>query len=242
MKTYSADLHIHTALSPCADDGMTPPAIVQAALDAGLQMIAVCDHNSASNAEAVQQAAQGEVVVIAGIEITTAEEAHILGLFESAALACEVGNRVGAALADAPDCKPRGRQIVMNERGRPVRLESRRLFLASSFSVAGAVDLIREYGGIAIPSHVDRPSYSVVSQLGEWPRDVRFDAIEVSPAKFREGRADAYEATGYPVVVSSDSHFLSDIGCCRTFFSMDFCSFDGLKRSIKEWEHRISQA
>lgn len=241
MKTYSADLHIHTALSPCADDAMTPPAIVKAARDAGLQMIAVCDHNSAANAEAVQRAAQGEVAVLAGIEITTAEEAHILGLFETADLAAAVGGRVAASLADAPECKPRGRQIVMNHRGRAVRLETRRLFLASAFSVGGAVDLIHEHGGIAIASHVDRPSYSVVSQLGEWPEDVRFDAIEVSPAAFRAGRADAYEATGYPVVVSSDSHFLSEIGCCRTFFSMDSCSFDGLKRSIKEWEQRISE-
>lgn len=239
MKPFSADLHIHTALSPCADDDMTPPAIIEAALKAGLQIIAICDHNSAANTEAVKMAAQDELVVIPGIEITTSEEAHILGLFETTEAAAAIGSLVLSSLPNSHAEKPRGRQIVMNHHGRPLRLEPHRLFLASKYSVAGAVDLIHNYGGIAIPSHVDRPSFSVLSQLGILPPDVLFDAIEVSATAHRAGRSSGYEATGYPVVVSSDSHFLDEIGCCRTFFSMDVCSFAGLKQAIHRRRQQI---
>ena len=239
MKPFSADLHIHTALSPCADDDMTPPAIIEAAIKAGLQIIAICDHNSTENTAAVQMAAQDEITVIPGIEITSSEEAHILGLFETTEAADAVGHLVVSSLPNAHPGKPRGRQIVMNEHGRPLRLEPHRLFLASKYSVAGAVDLIHNHGGIAIPSHVDRPTFSVLSQLGILPPDVLFDAIEVSPTAHRAGRSSAYEATGYPVVVSSDSHFLTEIGCCRTFFSMDLCSFAGLKQAIHRRRQQI---
>jgi hypothetical protein len=127
----------------------------------------------------------------------------------------------------------------MNEHGRPVRIEPHRLFLASKYTVAGAVDLIHGHGGMAIASHVDRPSFSVLSQLGFLPPDVPFDAIEVSPVGHRAGRSSAYEATGYPVVVSSDSHFLTEIGSCRTFFSMEVRSFAGLKQAICELRRQI---
>ncbi|MCX5772552.1 MAG: PHP domain-containing protein [Candidatus Hydrogenedentes bacterium] len=239
MKPFSADLHIHTALSPCADDNMTPPAIIKAAIKAGLQIIAICDHNSAGNAPAVIAAAKDELIVIPGIEITTSEEAHILGLFETTQAAAAVSDLILASLPNSFAGKPRGRQIVMNERGGPIRLEPHRLFLSSQYSVSGAVDLIHGHGGIAIASHVDRPSFSVLSQLGFLPPDVLFDAIEVSPAAHRAGRSSAYEATGYPVVVSSDSHFLTEIGCCRTFFSMDVCSFPGLKQAIHDRQQLI---
>jgi predicted metal-dependent phosphoesterase TrpH len=239
MKPFSADLHIHTALSPCADDDMTPPAIIEAALKAGLQMIAICDHNSAANAAAVKTAAQDELVVIPGIEITTSEEAHVLGLFETTEGAAAAGGLVLSSLPNTDAGKLKGRQIVVNEHGRPLRFEPHRLFLASKYSVAAAVDLIHAYGGIAIASHVDRPSFSVLSQLGVLPPDVLFDAIEVSPAAHRAGRSSGYESTGYPVVVSSDSHFLTEIGCCRTFFSMDVCSFAGLKEAIHRRRQQI---
>jgi predicted metal-dependent phosphoesterase TrpH len=85
VKTLLADFHVHTALSPCGDDEMSPPAIVDAALAAGLDMIAVCDHNAAGNTRAVGEAAGARLAVISGIEITTVEEVHVIGLFPTAA-------------------------------------------------------------------------------------------------------------------------------------------------------------
>ena len=103
MNVCFADLHVHTALSPCADDEMTPPAIVAAALAEGLAMIAVCDHNSARNVAAVQEAAGERLAVLAGMEITTAEECHVVGLFPDASAAQAAGAEVGASLAPVDD-------------------------------------------------------------------------------------------------------------------------------------------
>ena len=103
MKRFYADLHIHTALSPCASDEMTPPAIVKAALERQLAMIAICDHNSSGNAAAAQAAAAGRLTVIAGMELTSAEEVHVLGWFPDAACAAAAAAKV---LASLPEDKP----------------------------------------------------------------------------------------------------------------------------------------
>ena len=97
VRSILADLHIHTALSPCADGEMTPPAIVHEAVMKGLGMIAICDHNSAANTEAVQKAAGGLLTVIAGMEITTAEEVHVIGLFPTVQSAA--GDRKSAQIS-----------------------------------------------------------------------------------------------------------------------------------------------
>ena len=101
VRSIRADLHIHTALSPCASEEMRPPAIVREALKKGLDMIAICDHNTAGNVKATQTAAAGYLTVIPGIEITTAEEVHVLGLFpsseEATAIATEVRNTLPIA-------------------------------------------------------------------------------------------------------------------------------------------------
>lgn len=242
MKTFSADLHIHTALSPCADDDMTPPAIVEAARVAGLHVIAVCDHNSTANTGAAQRAAPDGLTVIAGIEITSTEEVHVLGLFETSRAAAAAGKCVTATLpTPEPGDHPRGRQLVLNTKGRPLRLERHALFMASTFTLADAVSLIHEHGGLAIASHIDRPSYSVFSQLGILPPDVAFDALELSAAGFRAGRAESFVGLGYPLIVSSDSHFLCEIGACRTLIAMAECSFAGLARALRGRNQRILQ-
>ena len=239
MKRIAADLHIHTALSACADDDMTPPAIVEAAIMGGLDMIAVCDHNSAENAKAVQEAAQNVIAVLAGMEITTAEEAHILGIFPDSASAKAASDEVAATIPDAVrQAKVLGRQIVMNAGGDATRDESRMLFMASGFELSEAVALIRKHGGIAIASHVDRPANSIMSQLGMFPTDVSFDAIEISAAGVQSGRDAEFRPLGLPMLTSADSHFLSDIGTSRTVFSMQEATFDELVLALRRVENR----
>ncbi len=103
MKSLACDLHVHRALSACAAREMTPPDIVATALERGLDMIAVCDHNSAGNAAAVQQAAGERLGVVAGMEITTAEEVHVLGLFPDAQTAASAATTVAASLPDTDE-------------------------------------------------------------------------------------------------------------------------------------------
>ena len=226
MRRPRADLHIHTALSPCAADEMTPPAIVAAAMQAGLEMIAICDHNSAGNVPAVQEAGTGALAVIAGIEITTAEEAHVLGLFPNADEALAVTQAVLDTLpASAEPARGFGAQRLLDSRGGTTSLESRLLAGASSFGLSDVVALVRRHKGLAVAAHVDRPSFSVIGQLGGIPADVRFDAVEVSAAGFRAGRVAEYAAPGLPVVCSSDAHSLAEVGSGFTVFEVGAVRF-----------------
>lgn len=215
MRRVRADLHIHTFLSPCADEKMTSQAIVQRAKEQGLDMIAVCDHNSAENTAAVQAAAGPDLAVIAGMEVTTAEEAHVAAWFPDAETAMLAGHDVAASMPDIPrsrSCRP------------PVS--------ASSLALDEVVRLIHRHGGLAVAAHVDRPSFSVLSQLGLWPEDVPFDAAEISAAGFNSGRAELFERPGLPLVTSSDSHSLDEIGCVYTEFEMDTPCFKGLQAAL----------
>ena len=241
MKRFAADLHIHTALSACADDDMTPPAIVEAALEQGLDMIAICDHNSAGNAAAVQDAAGDALAVLAGMEITTAEEAHIVGLFPNADAAWAASEEVRATLPVMTKAvKVYGRQLLLNAAGETLDNEMRMLFMACGFSLHESVEVIRRHGGLAIASHVDRPSNSVISQLGMFPTDVRFDAIEISAAGSGSGRDAEFVSLGLPMITSSDSHFLTDIGSCHTTLIMHAASFEELALTLEGVDGRRS--
>jgi len=259
VKSFLADLHVHTALSPCAGEEMTPPAIVQAALDCGLSMVAICDHNSAGNVAAAQEAARAACArglrhsasaapcdvlsVIPGMEITTAEEVHVVGLFPDAEAAQAAAAEVQATLpeADAEYYQRFGPQRQLDAQGRLVGLERRMLAAASTLSLAQTVALIHQHGGLAVAAHVDRPSFSVMSQLGMFPTDAGFDAIELFvPCGGAGGAAPRpvqdpvrWAVWGLPIVWSSDAHFLNDVGRCRTAFTIMAPTFSELVQALR---------
>jgi predicted metal-dependent phosphoesterase TrpH len=224
LRSFRADLHVHTALSPCAAEEMTPPAIVGIALARGVDVIAVCDHNSAGNVEAVQQAAlaaqaarPGEdgLTVLPGMEITSLEEVHVLGLFPDVPAAKRVSARLRELL---PTADPEyyaffGEQPLLAADGRWLGIESAALAAATPLDLTETVDLIHSAGGLAIAAHVDRKAFGVLSQLGFFPMDAGFDAVEVS-RQLGSGspRLEEFAARGLPVTGSSDGHFLEDIG------------------------------
>lgn len=222
LRSYRADLHIHTALSPCASDEMTPPAIVAAATKAGLDVIAISDHNTAGNVAAVQEAAKAAgngLTVLPGMEITSAEEAHVLGVFPD----LEAAEGAAAELRTLlPKADPEyfaffGEQPLLAAGGQQVGAETAALAGASPWDLTSTVEFIHRLGGLAIAAHVDRKSFSVYSQLGFFPKDAHFDGVEVS----RQVRADSprleeFGALGLPLVGSSDSHFLDEIGTAVT--------------------------
>jgi hypothetical protein len=221
VKEFLADLHIHTALSPCASPEMTPAAIATAALQHGLAMIAICDHNAAGNVAAVQEAArffghrqgQEQLTVLAGMEITTSEEAHVLGLFPDTAAAEAAAGEVRATLPNSTDASRRfGEQLLLTAEGAVRGHEPKMLAAASALPLVQAVALIKRGGGLAVASHVDRPTFSVLSQLGFFPTDAGLDAVEISGAVRGTPRAATFERFGLPVITSSDSHFPSEVG------------------------------
>lgn len=241
MNVCLADLHVHTALSPCAENDMTPLDIAAWAIDEGLHMIAICDHNSSGNAAAVQEAAGHHLCVLAGIEITTVEECHVVGIFPDAARAASVGAEVSATLPAADDEYARffGEQLLLGPLDEPRGREPRALAMASSFDVASAVRLIQAGDGIAVAAHVDRRTFGVVSQLGFFPHEAGFDAVEVSkhaaPGSEQEQEAAAY---GLPMLHSSDAHYLDDIGAARTTLMLAQPGFDELVRALRGEEGR----
>jgi len=238
VKVFAADLHVHTALSPCASEEMTPPAICRAALDAGLAMIGVCDHNSAGNVAAVQAAAAmlpgEELAVIAGIEITTVEEVHVAGLFPDAAAACGAAREAQESLPEVDGRDSRfGEQRLMDPEGAIIGAERKVLHMACALDLNACVALIKRYGGLAIAAHINRPSYSVISQLGVFPADAGFDAVEFAPMPYAPALGFDLKDLGLPVLESSDGHYLSDIGSRFCGLEMAEPSFEELVLAIR---------
>jgi len=236
VNVCAADLHVHTALSPCAENDMTPPAIVARALAEGLGMIAVCDHNSAGNAAAVQEAAGTHLAVLAGMEITTAEECHVIALFPDAEAAQGAGAAVGATLGQADDDYETffGEQRILAADGSERARETLALATSTTLDVDAAVRLIHSHGGLAIAAHVDRRSFGVIGQLGLFPTAAGFDAVELSrhiaPRSADEAR---FAVHGLPLVHSSDAHYLSDVGTARTLVHCARPTFDEVALALR---------
>jgi predicted metal-dependent phosphoesterase TrpH len=223
-----ADLHLHTCLSPCGDAEMQATAIVEQAKKVGLGVIGICDHNSAENVGAVMKAGVREgVEVIAGIEITSSEEVHILGLFNSEPDVLHLQDMVYANLPGENDEAFFGRQTVVDEWDRVLGTNGRLLIGATTLTVEQIVDAIGQWSGVAIASHVDRERFSLIGQLGFIPKGLKLDALEVSKPSSVKQR---YE---YPVVTSSDAHFLDDIGCRRSCFLIEEVSVEEIKKALR---------
>jgi len=236
MKTILADLHIHTALSPCASRQMLPRKIVHTCLDRGLSMIAICDHNSAANVCAVTEAARQEtgkaLIVVPGIEVTTREEVHVLGLFPDIGGALAVSESIletlpGMRLTEEPSipatANPGNGQWILDWEGRRTAMERHLLTAASGYSLEEAVNLIRLHGGFAVAAHVDRRAFSILGQLGFFPETPRFFAAEISAAgvaHIRRGKLQIEEIQTHdlPLISGSDSHSPEEIACSCTVF------------------------
>jgi predicted metal-dependent phosphoesterase TrpH len=235
MQSSRADLHIHTCLSPCGELEMTPPAIAKTAAEWGLDIIGVCDHNAAANVPAaVQAAATRSVVVIPGLEITTREEVHVLGLFETPEVALDMERLVHRHLEGENDAEVFGPQVIVDEQGEPVGLCPHLLIGATDLSIGAVVEAIHEHGGCALAAHVDRERFSIVAQLGFVPPDLDLDGLEHSP---RTDRAEACSQFGgegrWELVCGSDAHRLHEIGLGSTWLVLDAPTAGEIRRALR---------
>lgn len=231
--SYKADLHIHTCLSPCGELEMSPLRIAQQASKIGLDLIAVCDHNSAENVPAVIKAGQKvELSVIPGMEITTSEEIHIVGLFPSPEAAMAAQEVVYDHLPGENNEDVFGIQVIANEEDEVVGINTRLLIGATGLSVEEVVDLIHKNGGLAIASHVDREGFSLIGQLGFVPDGLELDGLEIS-ARTDPAGFDIPDTRAWPVITSSDAHKLSDMGTAVTSIFSAGTGFDEVELAIK---------
>lgn len=235
LKRLLADLHLHTCLSPCAEIDMTPREIVRASLARGLDMIAITDHNAAENTEAAQRAAKGTgLTVLAGMEVTSSEEVHVLALFEDAARAGQMQDIIYEHLpARENDERLYGHQIIVNEDNEVMGFNKRLLITATDLTIRRLLDAIISLGGLAIACHVDREAFSVLSQLGFIPEDLGFDALEFSPRISRKHGDTIFSSLKkFPWVSFSDAHYVKDIGRRTTSFIMKEPTFLEIKEAL----------
>ncbi len=214
MTPYYYDLHIHSCLSPCADDDMTPNNIAGMAALKGLQIVALTDHNSAKNCPAFFAACKRQgIIAVAGMELSTAEDVHLVCLFENLDDAMRFDTAIEGHLMNIKN-RPEifGNQLVLDGDDEIVGEEQRLLISATDLSMGEAVELARKYGAHVHPAHVDRESNGIISVLGDIPADYGFDCFELNDAESIERINGEYPISkAMKHVVSSDAHHLWDI-------------------------------
>jgi len=234
LKAFRCDLHIHTCLSPCADLDMYPRALIDRFLHERLDLVAVCDHNASENFPYVRKAAEGTgLTVLPGMEVSSSEEVHLIALFESFEELAEFQETVYRHLPGRNDEKVFGQQVIVNEYDEVEGFNERLLIGATSLPLRELIDGIHALEGLAIASHIDRESFSVIGQLGFIDPAMPFDALEVTAGLgIAEARARYPELSSFSMITSSDAHVPADIGKGVSILHMESASFRELRKAL----------
>lgn len=229
----NCDLHLHTALSPCAVEEMTPNNIVNMSLISQLDAIAVTDHNSCENVAAVMKVAEDtDLIVIPGIEVETMEEIHMVCLFESLEDAYKIQDEIYKRLPQRRNnIKIFGEQLLMDEEDEEIGKVDRLLSFGASISVDELTTMVTGNGGVCIPAHIDRPSYSIISNLGMLPEHLSFPVLEISRHNNPDDYKDKY--SNHLLIQSSDAHELGFIGSVVSQLEVEERSIAGILASLK---------
>jgi len=234
LTKFKADLHIHSCLSPCSDWDMSPKKIVQKSLEQHLDLIAICDHNTAENAAAtLREGTRQGIAVLPGMEICSKEEVHLMALFNNIEDTLKMQEYVYAHLPGKNQPEVFGHQVVADEHDQVLGENPRLLIGATQLSLLDIVEKAHHLGGICISAHVDRPSYSLIGQLGFIPEDLHLDAVEVSyRVPLEKALTEVVGINDYPCVTSSDAHFLHDIGKVWTEFVLAAPSLEEIRLAL----------
>lgn len=223
-----ADLHIHSCLSPCADDSMTPFDLVGMSLLNGTELIALTDHNSAKNCPAAFAAAsEYGIGFIPGMELNTSEDIHCICLFPSLDIAMDFDRMLEEHLPDVinqPDIF--GNQIIMHPNGE-TELFEKLLIFGADISIMDLPELVSRYDGICYPAHIDRESNGLLSALGLWPEELDVPAAEIR-FSLPEGLPERLK-----IIQASDAHRLEDLPERAFPLPLETPDFNGLKKYLK---------
>ena len=206
---FFADLHIHSCLSPCGDNDMTPGNILGMAVVKGLEIVAISDHNSARNLPAAEKIATAYgLLLVPAIEITTSEEVHMLGYFPDVQTAVDFGAMLKEHLPNKKN-KPSlfGDQLVMDEDDQVIDTEDALLIGATDLPLEICAEKVRAVGGVPVPAHINRGSNGLLVNLGFMPADPAFTTVEV----WRKLPCPLEPLENKHVLHSSDAHYLGDI-------------------------------
>ena len=214
MARYYYDLHLHSCLSPCGDMDMTPNNLVNMAKLLGLDVIALTDHNTSLNCEAAMKVGEeAGLLVIPGMELTTAEDIHAVCLFPTLEQALDFSRYVDENRFKVPNkAEIYGRQVIMNENDEEIGEIEHLLVPASFIGMYDAYRKAREFGGICYPAHIDRDSLSILSVLGEIDPYCGFRTAELADiSKLPELRKQHPILDYMNIITCSDAHYLENM-------------------------------
>ena len=214
MNEYFYDLHMHSCLSPCGDNDMTPNNMAGMGVLNGLNIMALTDHNTCRNAPALIRAAeQYGLIVLPGMELTTQEEVHVVCLFADLADAMDFDSYVYDRLMKIRNKTDIfGEQVIMDENDEPVGEEEFFLTNATEISFDQVFDTVKAHHGIMIPAHLDKSTTSLLSSLGFIPPDSKFTCAEVKNlGKLHGLLQDHPYLKNCRIISDSDAHYLPDI-------------------------------
>ncbi len=240
MKEYTYDFHIHSCLSPCGDMEMTPNNIVNMAKIMECDIIAVTDHNSVQNARACMKIGESiGVTVVPGMELCTMEEAHVVCLFSTIEGAEKFEEYVKTqCIPMENDESIFGAQVIMDEDDEEIGREKNMLINSTFISVNDVDDLVKTYGGVAFPAHVDKTSYSVIASLGAIPPEANFSYIEITAkCDVPEFMKLHPETRRKGVLINSDAHYLENICENGSKIFLPECSAKAVVEKLSQVRH-----
>ncbi len=223
MNRYYYDLHVHSCLSPCGDDDMTPNNIAGMAVLNGLQIVALTDHNTTKNCRAFfATARKNGIIPIAGMEMTTAEDVHLVCLFPTLEAAEEFDKeyqQYRILYPNRPDIF--GEQQILDENDEKIGDEEYLLLNASTLSISEADALLTKYGAVVFPAHIDRDENGIIAALGCIPEEPHFECVEFRDNANIETYTEKYGLEGKLVLTDSDAHYLWDINEAENFLMLE---------------------
>ena len=214
MTNYFYDLHIHSCLSPCGDDDMTPNNIAGMAAIKGLNVLALTDHNTSKNCPAFFEACKRQgIIPIAGMELSTEEDIHLVCLFEELEDAMKFDAVIEEHLLPI-DNRPEifGEQLILNEDDEPIGEVKKLLISPTDLPIEEAINLARSYGAHVHPAHIDRETNGILAVLGDIPPEYDFKVFELRERENAEKiYATVEELNSKNILVCSDAHQLWNI-------------------------------
>lgn len=232
---HKADIHIHTVLSPCGDLDMSPVNIINKAKELNISILGITDHNSCRNAEVCAELGkENDIFVICGAEVTTKEEVHCLCFMPDINKLNEFQQFIDSKIIffqNSPD--KFGYQLVIDKDENIVDEVEHLLINAIDCDIKDLQVKVDELNGIFIPAHIDRPTFSISSQLGFIPTDLKFDVLELSyRAKQTNFLQNFPWFQNYRYIYNSDAHFINDIGRIYTEFELTSLNFENFRKAI----------
>ena len=224
MNRYYYDFHIHSCLSPCADNDMTPNNIAGMATLAGLNIVALTDHNTTKNCPAFFEAAKANgIIPVAGMELTTCEDIHVVCLFEHLSDAMAFDQKVNEQrilIENRTDIF--GDQLLVDGDDNVIGTEKYLLSNATMLSIEDAFALTESCGGICYPAHIDREANGIVTTLGVFPDSPSYRQAELHDFSKKEDYVNRFPLLKNCVMLSgSDAHYLWDIRDKSVWFELD---------------------